>query len=74
MYMARPGIEPRTPDLQVRCPTDCASTSCRQDKNGRKTWEVYPFIFNLLSSVIVIWWHKALDKWEYLVIIRDNFH
>ena len=22
--MARPGIEPRTPDLRVRCPTDCA--------------------------------------------------
>ena len=23
--MARPGIEPRTSDLQVRCPTDCAT-------------------------------------------------
>ena len=23
-YVARPGIEPRTPDLRVRCPTDCA--------------------------------------------------
>ena len=23
--MARPGIEPRTPDLRVRCPTDCAT-------------------------------------------------
>ena len=22
--MARPGIEPRTSDLRVRCPTDCA--------------------------------------------------
>ena len=22
-YVARPGIEPRTPDLRVRCPTDC---------------------------------------------------
>ena len=22
--MARPGIEPGTPDLRVRCPTDCA--------------------------------------------------
>ena len=21
----RPGIEPRTPDLRVRCPTDCAT-------------------------------------------------
>ena len=25
MYVARPGIEPRTPDLRVRCPTDCAT-------------------------------------------------
>ena len=24
-YVARPGIEPRTPDLRVRCPTDCAT-------------------------------------------------
>ena len=23
--MARPGIEPRTSDLRVRCPTDCAT-------------------------------------------------
>ena len=26
--MARPGIEPRTSDLRVRCPTDCASNAC----------------------------------------------
>ena len=26
-YVARPGIEPRTPDLRVRCPTDCATRS-----------------------------------------------
>ena len=24
-YVARPGIEPRTSDLRVRCPTDCAT-------------------------------------------------
>ena len=24
-YVARSGIEPRTPDLRVRCPTDCAT-------------------------------------------------
>ena len=24
-YVARPGIEPRTPDLRVRCPTDCST-------------------------------------------------
>ena len=24
-YVARPGIEPRTPDLRVRCLTDCAT-------------------------------------------------
>ena len=24
-YVARPGIEPWTPDLRVRCPTDCAT-------------------------------------------------
>ena len=25
MYVARPSIEPRTSDLQARCPTDCAT-------------------------------------------------
>ena len=25
-YVARPGIEPRTPDLRVRCPTDCTTS------------------------------------------------
>ena len=24
-YVARPGIEPRTPDLRVRCPINCAT-------------------------------------------------
>ena len=24
-YVARPGIEPRTPDLRVRSPTDCST-------------------------------------------------
>ena len=24
-YVARPGIEPMTPDLRVRCPTDCST-------------------------------------------------
>ena len=24
-YVARPGIKPRTLDLRVRCPTDCAT-------------------------------------------------
>ena len=24
-YVARPGIEARTPDLRVRCPTDCTT-------------------------------------------------
>ena len=24
-YVARPGIKPRTPDLRVSCPTDCAT-------------------------------------------------
>ena len=27
-YVARPGIEPRTSDLWVRCPTDCATRRC----------------------------------------------
>ena len=29
-YVARPGIEPRTPDLRVRCPTDCEVTNCKR--------------------------------------------
>ena len=36
MYFARPGIEPRTPDLRVRCPTDCAT---RPGKRGRTSLE-----------------------------------
>ena len=31
MYVARPGIEPRTPDLRVRCPTDCGTRPGHKD-------------------------------------------
>ena len=30
-YVARPGFEPRTPDLRVRCPTDCATRPGRAE-------------------------------------------
>ena len=33
-YVARPGIEPRTPDLRVRCPTDCATRPGKWSDNG----------------------------------------
>ena len=31
-YVARPGIEPRTPDLRVRCPTDSATRAGLEGK------------------------------------------
>ena len=34
MYVARPGIEPRTSDLRVRWPTDCATRP--GNKDGRR--------------------------------------
>ena len=34
--MARPGIEPRTPDLRVRCPIDCATRP--GDNDGHDTY------------------------------------
>ena len=35
-YVARPGIEPRTPDLRVRCPTDCATRPGKKNPNLKK--------------------------------------
>ena len=51
--MARPGIEPRTPDLRVRCPTDCATrpgiygfvmVTKRKEADGWMTRFYVPFI------------------------------
>ena len=28
-YITRPGIEPRTPDLRVRCPADCEANTVK---------------------------------------------
>ena len=33
-YVARPGIEPRTSDLRVRCPTDCATRPGRRENTS----------------------------------------
>ena len=41
--MARPGIEPRTSDLRVRCPTDCATRPGTTDKEENiKMTELLP--------------------------------
>ena len=41
-HVARPGIEPRTSDLRVRCPTDCATRpsqgSGREIMKGFEQW------------------------------------
>ena len=44
--MARPGIEPRTSDLQVRCPTDCAT---RPDD----LFVMICFVYNVLLFVCI---------------------
>ena len=44
-YVARPGIEPRTPDLQVRCPTDCATRPGKiYDKRDDFDFVNFPFL------------------------------
>ena len=46
-YVARPGIEPRTPDLRVSCPTDCATRpGTRRAKNV-----AYYFIGNYTFTI-----------------------
>ena len=44
-YVARPGIEPRTPDLRVRCPTDCATRPGRSEGGGGGTRVSELFLF-----------------------------
>ena len=48
-YVARPGIEPRTPDLRVRCPTDCAT------RPGRTNGEVVVLGVPILKHFRVTW-------------------
>ena len=45
-YVARPGIEPKTPDLRVRCPTD------RATRPGYLSLCILIMIFPLLVSGI----------------------
>ena len=40
-YVARPGIEPGTPDLRVRSPTDCATRPAAGEVNAN-TQCIYP--------------------------------
>ena len=61
MYVFRPGIEPRTPDLRVRCPTDCATRPgfC----NGTCSFfvETYTVTFkkNCLSEAVLLSDHNV---------------
>ena len=48
-YVARPGIEPRTPDLRVRCPTDCATRPGSYLLNPLKDF------FRNLDQIVVLW-------------------
>ena len=45
--MARPGFEPRTSDLRVRCPTDCATRPGIQHKKVH-IW------YNLVDNVLLV--------------------
>ena len=51
-YVARPGIEPRTPDLRVRCPTDCAT---RPGNNIKKA----SVEFGKICYIFSIFWENA---------------
>ena len=47
-YVARPGIELRTPDLRVRCPTDCAT------RPGSQVWRPLSYVTAVLCNSVVV--------------------
>ena len=53
-YVARPGIEPRTPDLRVRRPTDCATRPGALERNW--TLSFLPVLFSWM------WHHFNFQK------------
>ena len=52
-YVARPGIEPSTPDLRVRCPTDCATRPGRIKGETQNFQSNYLNLFLFLSENII---------------------
>ena len=53
-YVARPGIESRTSDLRIRCPTDCATVGKKhftQSENNGDSGSVCDFASADLSPV-----------------------
>ena len=60
-YVARPGIEPRTSDLRVRCPTDCATRPGKY-LDWHKNRDIWPSeLSDHEISVKIIKWHYS-DK------------
>ena len=62
MYVARPGSEPRTPDLRVRCPTDCATLPgrlCHNDWYPNSHLTNFPFMALWMLDVLYLSGYKT---------------
>ena len=59
-YVARPGIEPRTSDLRVRCPTDCAMRPGNHDLLSR-----HNFHTDIYKGAKL----RKLYRWSYMVLV-----
>ena len=66
--MARPGIEPRTLDLRVRCPTDCATRPGWVNifSNGRLSENVKVFCTTTPTQT------TTAGLWLYIDIVFEN--
>ena len=72
--MARPGVEPRTFDLRVRCPTDCATLS------GYLVSKCYMNKYCLNQNIYILGvltekpYSKSFDRNEVYIPIKASSH
>ena len=67
--MARPGIEPRTSDLRVRCPTDCATRAGLIDRSTTVCLPVWKII-HLLKLVDYFFVQADKPWYNYYILLH----
>ena len=68
-YVARPGIEPRTSDLRVRCPTDCATWPGLIDRSTTVCLPVWKII-HLLKLVDYFFVQADKPWYNYYILLH----
>ena len=75
-YVARPGIEPRTPDLRVRCPTDCQGERREITYTKVSYVHVIKILFLIYNQKYEIYGCKSILQMciEFSSIVIDNLN